>query len=323
MHMLEARFHPRTRAQSDFVSVGYLVWRDARREERPVFEPARAAIPEAVRLKLEYLVDMTEPGSFERLQALRSEFWSFAPLRADERPTRNPARSGAARVGSTIGAIALVAAAAVGCGHGALTPASSARVVPNAPTAAYSVADGVRCSANVGAWNGREDELPRFLVPVKVRIKNDSGQPIRVLYEDFALVGSKGRSYHPVPVLPIDADARKQIPKLAPIYASSKFFVAPGFRDVYATLEPWTAPLQRDDALYDRLFRRWGKQPPPLDVLRVALPEGVLDEGGVVTGYLFFESPLDKEDRVTFAAIFDGGDGRATVASIEIPFKIE
>ncbi len=229
----------------------------------------------------------------------------------------------ATRIGWTIGPIVLVTATALGCGHGTLVPASSASIVPNAPSAAYSIAEGVRCSANVGAWNGRENEIPSFVVPVKVRIKNASGGPIRVRYEDFSLVGRKGRSYRPVPVLPMDADARKRIPKLAPIYAASKFFVAPGFHDVYATLEPWTAPLERDDELYERLFRRWGKQPPALDVLRVALPEGVLDDGGVVTGYLFFESPLDKEDRVTFEATFGGGDGQTTVASIEIPFKIE
>jgi hypothetical protein len=225
--------------------------------------------------------------------------------------------------GRTVGTIAFAAAASLGCGHGTLVPASSASVVPNAPTAAYSVVEGVRCSANVGAWNGREDEIPSFLVPLKIRIKNDSGRPIRVLYQDFALTGRKGRSYRPVPVLPMDVDARKAIPKLIPIYAASKFFVAPGFHDVYATLEPWKAPLERDEELYDRLFRRWGDRRPPLDVLRAALPEGVLDDGGVVTGYLFFESPLDKESRVSLEATFGGGDGQTTVASIEIPFKIE
>jgi hypothetical protein len=209
------------------------------------------------------------------------------------------------------------------CGHRTLVPASAASVVPNAPTAAYSEVDGVRCSANAGAWNERTGEIPSFVFPVKVRIKNDSGRPIRVRYEDFVLVGKKGQSYRPVPVLPIDPDERRRMPKLNPMYASSKFFVAPGFHDVYATLEPWTAPLQRDKSLYDRLFRRWGKKPLPLDVLRVALPEGVLDDGGILTGYLFFESPLDEEKRVTFEAIFDGQDGRATIASIEIPFKIE
>jgi hypothetical protein len=84
MRVLEARFHPRRRGQADFVTLGYLVWRDTRDEERPVFEPARALVPDAVRSKLEYLVGVNEPGSYARLQALRSVYWSFVPIAADE-----------------------------------------------------------------------------------------------------------------------------------------------------------------------------------------------------------------------------------------------
>jgi len=49
----------------------------------------------------------------------------------------------------------------------------------------------------------------------------------------------------------------------------------------------------------------------------------VLENGGILTGFLFFESPLDREDRVTFQADFDAGDGQQKVASIEIPFRVE
>ena len=87
MRVLEARFYPRRRGQPDFVMVGYLIWRDEGQRERPVFEPARETIADAVFSKLRYLVEVTEPGSFERLQSLRSEFWSFVPIRSDERQT--------------------------------------------------------------------------------------------------------------------------------------------------------------------------------------------------------------------------------------------
>ena len=87
MRVLEARFHPRRRGQPDFVMVGYLIWRDEGKRARPVFEPARATIADAVFSKLRYLVELTEPGSFERLQSLRSDFWSFVPIRSDERRT--------------------------------------------------------------------------------------------------------------------------------------------------------------------------------------------------------------------------------------------
>jgi hypothetical protein len=221
------------------------------------------------------------------------------------------------------GMLPAAAAFLASCGHGALAPASSAALVPNAPNVAFAVAEGVRCSANVGAWNGREGALPESVVPVKVRIKNDSGKAIRVLYEDFALLGRKGRSYRPIPVLPLDNEARKRVQPMIPMYASTGFFVAPRFHDVYATLDPWPAPLQRDEALHGDLLRRWGKNAPDRQTIREALPEGVLDNGGIVTGFLFFESPLDREDRVTFQADFDAGDGQQKVASIEIPFRVE
>lgn len=91
MRVLEARFHPQRRGQQDFLMVGYLVWRDQRGRERPVFESAGTAVPDPVLSKLRYLVDVTEPGSYERLQALRSEFWSFVPIDADQ---RQPAKYG-------------------------------------------------------------------------------------------------------------------------------------------------------------------------------------------------------------------------------------
>ena len=69
---------------------GYLIWKGRGTRERPVFEPARAALSEPLLSKLRYLVVVTQPDSFERLQALRSEFWSFVPIRAEERLVRGP-----------------------------------------------------------------------------------------------------------------------------------------------------------------------------------------------------------------------------------------
>ena len=87
MRVLEARFHPSRRQPSDFIRLGYLVWRGPRRQELPIFEPARASLPDPVLSKLRYLVGMTGPDSFERLQRLRSEHWSFVPIGVDrERP---------------------------------------------------------------------------------------------------------------------------------------------------------------------------------------------------------------------------------------------
>ena len=208
-----------------------------------------------------------------------------------------------------------------GCGHGKLVPGPSATIVPGAPGAAYRIVDGVRCSADVEAWVGRPGALPASVTPVKVRIVNSSGSSIRLLYQDFALVGKNGRKYLPVPVLSMEPD--ENAPRLDPVYASTKFFVAPRFKDVYQALEAWPQPLGRDDDLYQTQYRLWGKQHPSLEVLRMGMPEGVLADGGVISGFLYFENPVGNEDHLTFEAEFDATDGHATVSSVQIPFRVQ
>jgi len=209
--------------------------------------------------------------------------------------------------------------AAVGCGHARLTPAPAATRVPGAPGAAFLVVDGIGCSADAQAWQG-VGELPDSVTPVKVRVVNSSGRPIRLLYQDFALVGAHGHKYLPVPVLPLAPDAEST--RLDPIYASSKFFVAERFHDVYQGVDAWPQPLGRDEDGYETQYRRWGSDRPSSDVVRMAIPEGVLGDGGIISGFLYFERPV-HEDRVTFDAEFDGSEGQSTVASVKIPFRVE
>jgi hypothetical protein len=221
-----------------------------------------------------------------------------------------------------LGTASLLLASGAGCGH-VLRPAPTAQVVAGAPTAAFSVVEGVRCAADVAAWEGKPDELPAGVVPVKVWIHNESGHAIRLLTEDFVLVGKSGRSYRPIPVVPL-VDGEGPTPgHILPIYSSVKFYVAPRLHGIYTTLEPWRAPLQRDEQLYDRQFRRWGKRPPTLDTVRMALPEGVLEDGGVISGFLYFENPERDERRITFEADFGRDDGLGTVAAVEIPFRVD
>ena len=90
MRVLEARFHPRRKGRPDVVMVGYLVWRREGRCEGPVFEPGQAAVSDPVLTKLRYFVALTEPDSFEGLQSLRSDFWSFVRSALDDNARQNP-----------------------------------------------------------------------------------------------------------------------------------------------------------------------------------------------------------------------------------------
>ena len=214
-----------------------------------------------------------------------------------------------------------------------MIPAPDAERVPGAPTSAVSEEEGVRVSASGDGWKGRPSDLPKHLTPVKVRISNQSGRPVRILYEAFELAGAKGRVYRPLPVVPLDhADDGQPEVVLQPMYGSADFFVGPQFRDVYPSLPAWSRPLPRDRDLYDRQYDRWKKGLPTEDMQRMALPEGVLENGGRVSGFIFFEDATRKENKLVLRANLESEakpDGEAAgsetgeIASIEIPFRVE
>jgi hypothetical protein len=79
MRMLEARFHPGRKDVGDFIVVGHVVWEGE--SARPVVRPSTEVLmrcEQATLLsKVRYLVSISADESFERLQTLRSQFWSF------------------------------------------------------------------------------------------------------------------------------------------------------------------------------------------------------------------------------------------------------
>jgi hypothetical protein len=82
VRVLEARFHPQQKAGGDFIVVGHVVWEGE--QGRPVVQPSSALLsrsePATLLSKLQYLVAVNGRESFERLQLLRSQFWSFVEV---------------------------------------------------------------------------------------------------------------------------------------------------------------------------------------------------------------------------------------------------
>ena len=186
------------------------------------------------------------------------------------------------------------------------------------PSAAAAEDSGIRVSAEANDWSAAPEDLPERLTPIKVRIINRSGGPVQILYQQFALVGGRGRRYQPLPPMPVDDP---NAPAVHPVYSASNFFVAPRLHGVYPSLDPWSAPLQRDDAFYARQYQRWDQGLPSRPMRRMALPEGVLADRGEISGFLYFENATRKEKRVTFHADMDQPQGDE-IAEIEIPFVV-
>jgi hypothetical protein len=81
MKKLEARFHPPFAGTGAYIVVGHIVADSTEDGARPRVEAApslaRHGAPVAILATLRHLVAATAPRSFERLEALRSQYWSF------------------------------------------------------------------------------------------------------------------------------------------------------------------------------------------------------------------------------------------------------
>jgi hypothetical protein len=218
----------------------------------------------------------------------------------------------------------LVCLAAVSCAQEKMLPAASAHTIPGAPEAAAAEVQGVRVSAEGDAWDAAPADLSTRLTPVKVRIVNHSGAPARIEYQQFTLVGGHGHVYRAIPIVPLDhptpVDGEGTI---QPIYAASNFFVAPRYHDVYPTLVAWPHPLARDDATSDEQGQRWEHGLPTRAMRRLGLPEGVLADGGEISGFLYFEDATKRESRLTFRAKIDDEQQGDQLAELKIPFRVQ
>jgi hypothetical protein len=227
------------------------------------------------------------------------------------------------RLDPVLSAAALLGAT-VGCSHARMVPAGQAHVIPGAPTAAVAEENGVRVAANGDDWEGRPADLPERLTPVKVRIINHSGRPLQILYERFALTPAHGHALRPLPPVPLEhQQPLDQAGTVRPIYASASFFVATRLHDVYPSLPAWPVALPRDAAYYERQYPRWPGDLPTREMQRMGLPEGVLADGGQISGYLYFENATGHRQRLLFEADLDDGENGARVADLEIPFLVE
>jgi hypothetical protein len=223
--------------------------------------------------------------------------------------------------------VALLPIVVMACGHGQGRPttvAGSPQALPASPVAnvAVKTVSGVRLYARGGGWDGLPANIGSTVMPVAVRIENHSGVPIELVYERFALVIADGRAFHPLPLLPL-FDGSAAISSLQPTYQPAGFFIAPRLAPTYPHLPSWRSSLARDESLYRLDYRKWTDGLPSRDVLLKGLPEGVLQDGGVISGFLYFDGDARGQHDLTFQADLIAGDWERRVALIEIPFRIQ
>lgn len=218
----------------------------------------------------------------------------------------------------------------VGCAPAAdLRPAERANTAPELEQAAVTTKEGIRVLTQADEWPGRFP-VKREITPVRVRIENSGDAPLALRYEDLTLVGSNGEVYRALPPFRIDGEVAnaRAVPTYGPIaepgFAFDGFGIAPVYAPAYPTLTPVADPFLYDPVFYENAYTYWNETELPTAAMLVrALPEGVIERGGFVEGWVYFEKVPDTVERVTFSADLVNANTRNQFAEVRMSYNVD
>lgn len=215
-----------------------------------------------------------------------------------------------------------LAVAALACTHTReLVPGPGAQTAPGHPRTAEETIEGVHVLVDSDAW--RSSPVREVLSPVRVTLENGTARALRVSYGQFTLGGPSGFRLAALPPYQVVAqDVAASGATVPPGFVGQNYFVAPWAARYYRGVAPWYGPFPYDPVYYNRWYGAWPPNLPNDEVLRHALPEGVLQPGGKVSGFLYFKDQPPGTALTFYAALVDGNSGEA-FGTVAIPFTVK
>jgi hypothetical protein len=194
-----------------------------------------------------------------------------------------------------------------------LEPAAGVPVASGRRDVAEAATAGVTVMATGDSWKGDPPGLGSLFTPVGVTIENHSGKALRVTYRDFSLSGASG--FHYAAIRPIRARGTLSAP------GTTSAASQPTYADVYPAVDDWPGPVVYAPYQSHGFDAIWPERLPTQDMLAKAIPEGALQEGGKVSGFVYFQSVTGREPAVEFEmTLANATDGQA-FGRIGIPFR--
>lgn len=209
---------------------------------------------------------------------------------------------------------------AAGCAR-ALVPAPGAMLVEGIRRGATAEEAGVRVTVRSQAWRGHPPDLRGVVTPLLVTIDNGGQRPLLVRYQQFTLEAPDGRTFVALP--PFDIAGTVSEPVGYAAVPLDRFWVAPHLRWYYPWAPVFDGPFFHDTWYYSRyrpVFHRIAL--PTGDMVQKALPEGVVDPGGRVSGFLYHEDVRGVDGADFVARLVDAGTGEP-LGTVRIPFVLD
>jgi hypothetical protein len=210
------------------------------------------------------------------------------------------------------------------CGRApVLLPASGYTSAIGRSTLAVESRSGVTMTADASVWDDSPKNLASEVTPVWVTLHNASGRQLRVQYDEFSLGGASGAHYVALAPYVFRTSTTRAVFEVPNGGYFDKFQIAAYLAPFYPWLPVWDGPLPSAPFVTSAA---WQTRLPTAGVLDRALPEGVLENRGTASGYLYFQKVGAGEREVTLqAGLQEPTQARQAtthrLASIDIPFR--
>jgi hypothetical protein len=166
---------------------------------------------------------------------------------------------------------------------------------------------GVKVTVDGAAWDGEPSWANSAVMPVQVTIQNSSGRPLNVSSAQFWMIGQSGARYRALPLLPPHNPDKPQPPNrgaaVGPVpralFFARGFYLAPHMSAAFPRCTVYPV-FSYDKAFYEHGYASWPGALPSQDMLSRALPDGVIDDGGIVSGFVYFPMLPRSERHVQF-----------------------
>jgi hypothetical protein len=216
-----------------------------------------------------------------------------------------------------------------GCAGSDLEPAVPESRMDGLDDAAGVVVSRVQFVAQPDEWP-EGGGVPDHVTPILVDLINGSRSPLRIEYRLFSLQAGTGQALTALPPFNVYGSAtqprvQRDGGAIELSYAAERFEVAPFYADLYSELSPYRGPFVADQRFYGAGYAHWkqtGGALPTRTMRLMALPEGVLQPGGRIGGYLYFQKVPSDAARVQLDfSLVDAKTGRL-FAIASLPFVV-
>ncbi len=193
---------------------------------------------------------------------------------------------------------------------------------------------GVDITVAADAWTGLPPDIGH-IEPLLVTIANNGTVPIRIRYDQFAAVGPTGDRMRALP--PFEIRGHEWVdPYFIPggypsagyalggyPFAADRFWVAPYLGGFYPGFRPFGGPFFYDPWFYSAYYPAWKVGLPTQDMMVQALPEGVVEPGGKIAGFLYIEHKPKHGKHSTFVYDVVNAETQELIGKVKEPIEID